>query len=84
MQTKENVVISAQWSIGKLNKARWKWIPLMMNYFVNMWNEVLNCDKRLPRDMNDAKDHDWFWRKAADTWNNSHDTELNTSLSKDK
>jgi len=71
---------SKQIPVGKANWSRAKCLPRMTNVFIQMREEFMLRDKRLPRFMIDAKDHDWFWRKAADAFNRSDDDALNFNV----
>lgn len=64
----------------KANGSGAKCIPGLINVFVQMREEFLQRDKCVLRYMLDAKDHDWFWRRAADVFNRSQDASLNFNL----
>lgn len=52
----------------------------MTNVFVKMREEILVRDKGIQRYMLDARDHEWFWRKAAESFNRSNDDHLDYKL----
>ena len=66
----------------KLNWAKARCVPRMTNVFVFMKEEFLLRDKGVPRFMLDAKDHDWFWRIAAQEFNKPKNDAGNYNLFK--
>lgn len=68
----------------KANWSKLRCVPRMANVFVVLKEEFLLRDTQVPRFILDAKDHDWFWRLAAEEFNKPNSEAVNYNLFRDE
>lgn len=64
----------------KLKWSKTRCVPRMLNVFVQKREQFLQRDRKLARYQLDAGDGDWFWRLAADTFNDKTLHEIDENL----
>lgn len=73
-----NAMLASPWThLLKLNWSRARCVPRMVNVFVYHQTDFPRRDTPLTQKQVDSRDHDWFWRLAAQSFSDSNVDAIN-------